>query len=214
MSRRGAALNVGRVQTPALFQSARSTRNATRLEKLMSAGFVLSIHAPRAERDRLDAAYKAARNEKADKEQWERYKKLLGRGNVPVTLEKFQEIKYTDIASWDEQKALYREVSWQKRAREKTVKGSAHSVPRSGEPDSVYDHSVGGRVRQRRYFGSTGKPMLDIDLTDHGNPKAHKPRHAHDFIEREDGSLARTDPGGRELTRAERIANEDILKGR
>ena len=163
---------------------------------------------------RLDAAYKAARNEKADKEQWERYKKLLGRGNVPVTLEKFQEIKYTDIASWDEQKALYREVSWQKRAREKTVKGSAHSVPRSGEPDSVYDHSVGGRVRQRRYFGSTGKPMLDIDLTDHGNPKAHKPRHAHDFIEREDGSLARTDPGGRELTRAERIANEDILKGR
>ncbi len=53
MSRRGAALNVGRVQTPTLFQSARSTRNATRLEKLMSTGFVLSIPAPRAERDML-----------------------------------------------------------------------------------------------------------------------------------------------------------------
>lgn len=51
MSRRGAALNVGRVQTPTLFQPARSTRNATRLEKLMSTGFVLSIHALRAERD-------------------------------------------------------------------------------------------------------------------------------------------------------------------
>lgn len=163
---------------------------------------------------RMDAAYKAARNEKKDREQWGRYKALLGRDNVPVTLEKFQEIKYTDIASWEEQKALYRDVSWQKKAREKTAKGTAHSVPRNGEPDSVYDHHAGGKVRQRRYFGSTGKPRLDIDLTDHGNPKAHKPQHAHDFAEREDGSLVRTDPGGRELTRAERIANEDILKGR
>lgn len=159
---------------------------------------------------RLDAAYKAARNERADKEQWERYKALLGRDNVPVTLEKFQEIKYTNIAKWEEEKSLYREVSWQAKAQEKAVKGSAHSVPVKNEPHSVFDnYGRDGKPIARRYYGENGKPRLDIDLTAHGNPAKHPVvPHAH-TIDEETGERERV---GRELTKGERIANKDIIK--
>lgn len=50
-------------------------------------------------------AVKAAQNAKSDKEQYSRYKKLLGKENVPKTLAEFQKMKY-DIHGAEEYKAL------------------------------------------------------------------------------------------------------------
>lgn len=49
----------------------------------------------------------------------------------------------------------------------------AHSMPESSEPHSVTRNYQNGKLKTERYFDANGEPYLDIDYTDHGNPKMH-----------------------------------------
>lgn len=70
------------------------------------------------------------------------------------------------------------------------TKTDGHTVTRklpvTGKPftskDRTRDGSWNGKVLQRRYYDKDGNADLDIDYTDHGNPKAHpKVPHRHDW---------------------------------
>ena len=49
----------------------------------------------------------------------------------------------------------------------------AHSMPISGSLNLATRNYKNGSLYTERYFGSDGKPYLDIDYTDHGNSKMH-----------------------------------------
>ncbi len=49
----------------------------------------------------------------------------------------------------------------------------AHTIPRTSEPDSVTQNFDNGTLISERYFDSNGNPYLDIDYTNHGNPKIY-----------------------------------------
>ena len=67
------------------------------------------------------------------------------------------------------------------RAKSKSVKvvdkvnvsHNIHSVPISAEPNSVHISMNQGELHSERYFDRKGSPYLDIDYTNHGNPKIH-----------------------------------------
>ena len=48
-----------------------------------------------------------------------------------------------------------------------------HSLPVSAEPNSVHISINQGKLNSERYFDGNGSPYLDIDYTNHGNPKMH-----------------------------------------
>ena len=50
---------------------------------------------------------------------------------------------------------------------------NSHSMPKSSAPNSVTKNYKDGKLSTERYFGSDGKPYLDIDYSNHGNPKMH-----------------------------------------
>lgn len=50
----------------------------------------------------------------------------------------------------------------------------AHSIPTSGSPNSVTRNYRNGSLCTERYYGGDGKPYLDIDYSDHGNPSTHR----------------------------------------
>ncbi|WIF95032.1 minor capsid protein [Caminicella sporogenes] len=170
-------------------------------------------------KDQAEIMKKKVINKASDKKQYKRYKEVLGKDMPVKTFDKFQDLKYNDIEEWKKVKALYRDVNWQLQAQKNIVEGSVHTVPFSAEPNSVFDNYKDGKIVSRRYYGSTGKPRLDIDLTDHNNPKIHKiVPHAHSwnfkdepYMEAPEGLQGREKPG-RKLTRAEEIANKEIIK--
>ena len=49
----------------------------------------------------------------------------------------------------------------------------AHTLPMDGTKNSVTKSYSDGKLEQERYYDSNGKAYLDIDYTDHGNPKMH-----------------------------------------
>ena len=49
----------------------------------------------------------------------------------------------------------------------------AHSLPLKSKPNSAIQNYKEGNLVTERYYGFDGKPYLDIDYTDHGNPKMH-----------------------------------------
>ena len=53
------------------------------------------------------------------------------------------------------------------------VSHNIHSIPKTAEPNSVHISIKQGKLQFERYFDSEGNPYLDIDYTDHGNPKMH-----------------------------------------
>ena len=53
---------------------------------------------------------KSAKNISTDKEQFERYKAVLGK-NMPETLAEFQKIKYNDSEKWEDIKYYYRNIN-------------------------------------------------------------------------------------------------------
>lgn len=78
-------------------------------------------------------------------------------------------------------------------------------------PNTVFDNYKDGKLESRRYYGHTGKPRLDIDMTSHGNPKQHPVvPHYHGW----DDLNGRDYSHDNELTQGMRIANADVLKGR
>lgn len=74
---------------------------------------------------------------------------------------------------------------------------NSHSMPLSATPNSVTKNYKGGKLDRERYYGSDGKAYLDIDYTNHGNPKTH-PHVPHQHkITYEDGKPHRQKTDGR-----------------
>lgn len=156
---------------------------------------------------------KKIKNRSSDRTQHEKYKKILGK-DLPDILDDFQDMKYNEIEKWAEIKEAYKDVNWQRKALEKHSSGEVHSVPGKAEPNSVFDKYENGKLIQRRYYGKTGKPRLDIDMTDHHNPKEHQVvPHRHGWKELESGGIQREDVHDIPLRLGDKIANADILKG-
>lgn len=65
----------------------------------------------------------------------------------------------------------------------KNVVSDTHSLPMSGTPNSVTQKEKDGKIVTERYYGEDGNAYLDIDYTDHGNPKTHNTvPHQHEII--------------------------------
>lgn len=156
-----------------------------------------------------EANEKKVRNRQSDKKQFEQYRAVLG-DHAPKSLVSFQRMKYNEPEKWADLKSTYREVDWQRQAQKNgLVSSSVHRVPYEGTPNTVFDNYKDGVLESRRYYGRTGKPRLDIDLTDHSNPAQHKVvPHYHLWSE----SGKRGKEKDRKLTKAMEIANTDILK--
>lgn len=60
------------------------------------------------------------------------------------------------------------------------------------EPNSVTKNYKHGRMIQERYYDENGDVYLDIDYTDHNNPKYHPiVPHQHNWYRNEEGKLKR-----------------------
>ena len=71
-----------------------------------------------------------------------------------------------------------------------------HSVPMKGQqPNSVTRIFRDGKLTSERYYDSDGNAYLDIDYTDHGNPKTHPDvPHEHNIHFDENGKPIRDEP--------------------
>ena len=95
------------------------------------------------------------KNGTADAKQWARYRQVLG-GNVPSTLDKFQNMKYTDLDEWIDIKRDYRQTRYyeshltkaEKAAVERYISGGsyllnaklrANILPNDTEKQWIYD---------------------------------------------------------------------------
>lgn len=56
----------------------------------------------------VDKRRRMAANETADREQYDRYLKVLGKKNLPKTFDKFQDLKYNNISEYNQLKKMYR----------------------------------------------------------------------------------------------------------
>ena len=58
---------------------------------------------------------------------------------------------------------------------------TSHNIPITGQPDSVTQKlDKEGNVEKERYYDKNGNPTIDVDYTNHGNPKRHpKVPHIH-----------------------------------
>ena len=48
------------------------------------------------------------------------------------------------------------------------------NLPTNSQPNSVTQQHKDGALHQERYYDEQGKWYLDIDYSDHNNPKKHK----------------------------------------
>ena len=72
---------------------------------------------------------------------------------------------------------------------------TSHSLPKTSEPNSVEIVYKNGKKTTERYYDGKGKAYLDIDYTDHGNPKMHpKVPHQHKIVWK-DGKFHRETKG-------------------
>jgi hypothetical protein len=75
------------------------------------------------------------------------------------------------------------------------IVGIGEKIPNTSTPNSVVQKRDGDKVIAERYYNEKGEPYLDIDYTDHGNPKRHPiVPHKHS-IKYENGTLKREEPG-------------------
>ena len=51
---------------------------------------------------------------------------------------------------------------------------NAHKMPEKYSSNSVVANYKDGKLTTERYYNEKGEPYLDIDYTNHGNPKIHK----------------------------------------
>ncbi|VDG18234.1 hypothetical protein [Lactobacillus brevis] [Lactiplantibacillus mudanjiangensis] len=149
----------------------------------------------------------------ADLEQYRRYQDILGVKNVPKSFDDFQSMKYNDGETYQDLMSTAREATWERNALDNLEITTAHKMPNTNAPSSVVDIYKDDKLYQRRYYGVTGKPRLDIDFTDGGQPKYHPlVPHAHPWTTRklENGDV-KNERGHpyRPLTLAERIVNID-----
>lgn len=90
---------------------------------------------------------------------------------------------YKTVTNWFKNRAY-------NKAKENGSKTNDHStqtggsLPKKGRPNSSKDkkNPKTGKVVQRRYYDKDGNADMDIDYTNHGNPKQHpKVPHRHDW---------------------------------
>lgn len=164
-------------------------------------------------KDAWDILNKKSNNISRDREMFYRYRSILGE-NMPGNLASFQDMKYTNAKEWDILKSLYRDVNWQIKAQDNLTSGSVHRVEFKGVPNSVFDNYKDGKLESRRYYGRNGKPRLDIDFTDHGNPKNHPVvPHAHSWnINKENIDIVKRESHWRSLEQSEQIANKKVIR--
>lgn len=55
----------------------------------------------------------------------------------------------------------------------RNIVNDQHSLPMNGEGNSVTQSYIGGKLIQERYYDSDGNAYLDIDYSNHGNPRTH-----------------------------------------
>ena len=80
---------------------------------------------------------------------------------------------------------------------EETTVSNSHSMPQTGTPNSATKNYKDGKLSTERYYGSDGKPYLDIDYSNHGNAKMH-PHVPHEHkITFKDGKMNRAKSDGR-----------------
>ena len=77
------------------------------------------------------------------------------------------------------------------------INSSAHSVPKTYKPNSVFRNSGKNGLISERYYNSRGEPYLDIDYTNHGNTKTHPVVPHQHSINYNNGLLEREEPGRR-----------------
>ena len=153
------------------------------------------------------------KNSSRDVKQYQRYKEVL-RDSIG-SLAKFGQMKYNDSEKWKTISEAYTDVIWQKKALKNHNTGESHSVPYQGSPNSVYDNYKDGIIQRRRYYGNDGRPRLDIDMTDHGNPQEHPVvPHYHNWYLDKSGILKREAKHDNPLKLGHEIANKDILEKR
>lgn len=142
--------------------------------------------------------------------QYRRYKNVLGKSIG--SLAEFGRMKYNDDKKWKDTKEAYTDVNWQRKALVNRTKGTVHSVPYMGTPNSVFDNYKDEVIQSRRYYGKDGKPKLDIDMSDHGNAKEHPVvPHYHNWYLTDKGTLKRESKHDNTLKLGHKIANSDIL---
>ena len=77
-------------------------------------------------------------------------------------------------------------------------KTNAHSLSPDGQPNSVTQNYKNGTLHSERYYNSDGKAYLDIDYTNHGNPKQHPDvPHEHSITFDENGDMHRSGKDGK-----------------
>lgn len=76
------------------------------------------------------------------------------------------------------------------------ITSDEHDIPKNGTPNSVSKNYLNGELHSERYYDNNGKAYLDIDYTDHGNPK-HHPHvpHEHNIWFDDDGGFHRGPEG-------------------
>ena len=130
---------------------------------------------------------------------------------MPDSFVDFQEMKYNDGKEWNKLKEIYRDVNWQTKSLKSLTVIEEHKMPYQHKPDSVVDNYKEGKLMQRRFYGKTGKPKLDLDMPDHGNSKEHPVvPHYHNWNEINDKTV-RDGKHDNVLKLAHKIANKDIL---
>lgn len=74
---------------------------------------------------------------------------------------------------------------------------NVHTKPQKGSPNSVLQNYKNGKLDSERYYDSDGNPYLDIDYSDHGNPKMHPDvPHQHKITFDDDGMHREKYDGG------------------
>ena len=79
-----------------------------------------------------------------------------------------------------------------KNVSSKGTTSDLHSIPQHGTPNSVSQNYKNGNLDSERYYDSNGDAYLDIDYTNHGNPKTHPHvPHEHAISFDENGNMDR-----------------------
>lgn len=169
--------------------------------------------------DEIELQKKKVLNRQKDNADYRRLKNVLGEEYSPKSLDEYQETKYNNSEGWTGLKNTYRDVKWMKKALENyeivNKTPETRKLPVEAKPNSVRDFYIDGKIEQRRFFGRTGKPRIDIDFSSHKRPDLHPVvPHAHTWTsyERNKGEIVlNREKTWRELTIAEKIVNEREL---
>jgi len=73
-----------------------------------------------------------------------------------------------------------------------SIVADTHGLPKEGTANSVTKSYKDGKLDQERYYGDDGKSYLDIDYSNHGNPKMHpNVPHQHKITYDDNGKMHR-----------------------